>query len=156
VLLDTGLRQDGHAVARFEIIECPADCALRLVLFHGLEFKHRRARQDSVVDIEIRVFRRRCNECDLAVFNILQQRLLLFFVEILDLVQIQQYAVRREERVQLGINLLNVSGGRGRCVEFAQLPLRFFRNQICNGRLACAGRTVEDHIRNRTALNDAA
>ena len=118
MLLDTGLRQDGHAVARFEIIECPADCALRLVLFHGLEFKHRRARQDSVVDIEIWVFRRRCNECDLAVFNILQQRLLLFFVEILDLVEVQEHPVRREEGIELGVDLLDVGGGRRRGVEF--------------------------------------
>ena len=156
MLLHAGLRQDGHAVARFEIIERPADRALRLVLLHGLEFKHRRARQDSIIDIEIRIFRRGRDERDLAVFDVFQQRLLLLFVEILDLVQIQQHAVRREKRVQLGINLLNVSGGRGRCVELAQLSLCFLRDQVRNGRLARAGRPIKNHIRHSAAFNDPA
>ena len=156
VLLHAGFRQDGHAVARFEIIERPADRALRLVLLHGLEFKHRRARQDGVIDIKIRIFRRGRNERDLAVFDVFQQRLLLLFIEILDLVQIQQHAVRRKERVELSVDLLDVGRGRGRRVELAQLSLRFLRDQVRNGRLARAGRTVEDHVRHRTAFNDPA
>ena len=156
VLLHAGLRQDGHAVARFEIIERPADRALRLVLLHGLEFKHRRARQDSIIDIEIRIFRRGRNERDLAVFDVFQQRLLLLFVEILDLVQIQQHAVRREKRVELGVDLLDVGRGRGRRVELAQLSLCFLCNQVRNRRLARAGGPIKNHIRHSAAFNDPA
>ena len=156
VLLHAGLWQDGHAVARFEIVERPADRALRLVLFHGLEFKHGRARQNGVIDVKIRIFRCGRDERDLAVFDVFQQRLLLLFVEILDLVEIQQNAVRREERVKLGINFLDIGGGRSRRVELAQLSLRFFRDQVRNGRFARAGWAVEDHIGNGTALDDAA
>ena len=156
VLLHAGLRQDGHAVARFEIIERPADRALRLVLLHGLEFKHRRARQDSIIDIEIRIFRRGRDERDLAVFDVFQQRLLLLFVEILDLVEIQKHAVRREEGVQLGVDLLDIGGGRRSRVELAQLALRFFRDQVRDRRLARAGRPVEDEIRHAAGFDDAA
>ena len=152
----TRLRQDGHAVARFEIIERPLDRALRFFLLHGLELKDRGARQNGVIDIEIRVFRRGRDQRDLAVFDVFQQRLLLLFVEILDLVEIQQHAVRREERVQLGVDLLNVGGGRRGCVELAQLPLCFLRDQVRDRCLARAGRPVEDEIRHASGFDDTA
>ena len=57
---------------------------------------------------------------------------------------------------ELGVDLLNVGRGRGRCVELAQLSLCFLCNQVRNRRFARAGRAVEDHVRHRTAFNDPA
>ena len=113
-----GLGDDGHAVARLEKVQRPVHRPLRLRLLHRLELKDRGARQDRIVDVEIRVFRRGGDESDLAVFDVFEQGLLLFFVEILDLVEVQEHPVRREEGIELGVDLLDVGGGRRRGVEF--------------------------------------
>ena len=55
----------------------------------SLELKHRRAAEDRVENSEIGVFGGGGNQRDAPVLNKLQEGLLLFLIEILDLVQIQ-------------------------------------------------------------------
>ena len=72
----------------------PAHRALHVARGDRLELKHRAAREDGVVYIEVRVLRCGRNERDRAVLDKLQQALLLLFIEVLDLVEIQKNAVR--------------------------------------------------------------
>ena len=44
----------------------------------------------------------------------------------------------------------------GRCVQFAQGAVGFFRDDARNGSLARARGTVENHVRDAAAFNDAA
>ena len=53
--------------------------------------------------------------------------LLLLFVEILDLVKIQQHAAGSQQRVKLGDDLFYVGKPGGRCVQLAQGAVGFFR-----------------------------
>ncbi len=67
----------------------------------GLKLKNGGAAQNCVEHIEIRVLRGGGNQGDLAVFDVLQQGLLLLFVEGLDLIQVQQHSVWRQHGIQL-------------------------------------------------------
>ena len=105
----------------------------------GLELEDRRAAQNRAEHAEIRIFGRRGDQRDAAVLDELQQALLLLFVEILDLVKIQQHAARREQGVELGNDLLDVRDAGCRGVELAQRAVRLFRDDARDGRLARAG-----------------
>ena len=123
---------------------------------HLLELKHRAAREDGVVYIEVRVLRCGRNERDRAVLDKLQQALLLLFIEVLDLVEIQKNAVRREHGVQLVDDRADIRKPRGCGVELSQRAVRLFRDDARDGRFACAGRAVKDHVRDIAALDNAA
>ena len=120
---------------------------------HALELKDRRAAEDRVVNIEIRILGGGGDQGDAAVFNVFKEHLLLLFIEILDLVQIEQDAVHAGKGVQLGDDRLDISGRSGGAVEFFKRFIRF----VCDiGRqrgLADAGRTVENQIRHDAALD---
>ena len=121
-----------------------------------LELKHRAAAQNRVKHVKIRIFCRGCNERNAAVLDELQQGLLLFFVKILNLVQINQRAVRRHQRAQLVKNLFDVRDGRGRCIEPIQLALGLCRDNRGNRRFSHTGRTVKNHVWNVAALDNPA
>ena len=129
---------------------------LGLLRRNGLELEHRRAAEDSAEHAEIGVFRRRGDERDAPVLDKLQQRLLLLFVEILDLVKIQQHSAGSQQRVKLGDDLFYVGKPGGRCVQLAQGAVGFFRDDARNGGLARARGAVEDHVRDAAAFDDAA
>ena len=111
-----------------------------------LEFKHRGPAQNRVEHIEVRILRGGGNEGDFAVFDVLQEGLLLLFVEGLNLVQIQQHPVRGHEGVQLGHDLLDVSRGGGGGIQLEQGPVGLLRNDVGNGGLSGAAGAVEDHV----------
>ena len=70
---------------------------LGAILFvHGLEFKQRRARDYCVIDVKMRIFGGGRDERYSAVLYVFKQRLLLFAVEILYLVDVEQYSARAE------------------------------------------------------------
>ena len=123
---------------------------------HLLELKHRAAAEHRVIDIEIRVFRCRGNDRDAAVLHELQQRLLLLFVEVLDLVEIQQHTAGREHGIELGNDIADVRNARGRGVQAAQGAVRAGRDDACDRGLAGAGRAVKHHVRDLAGLHDAA
>ena len=130
--------------------------AFRVARRDRLELKHRAAREDGVVYIEVRVFRRGRDERDRAVLDEFEQALLLLFIEVLDLVEIQKNAVRREHGVQLVDDRADVRKARGRGVELSQRAVRLFRNDARDGRFARTGRAVKDHVRDIAAFDDAA
>ena len=86
----------------------------------------------------------------------LQQALLLFFVEGLDLVEIEQDAVGRHEGVQLGDDVLDVRRGGGGGVELVEGTLGGIGDDVGDGGLSRAAGAVEDQIGDLPRLNHAA
>ena len=80
------------------------------------EFKHGRAAENRVVYIKIRVLGRRRYKRYVAVFYVFEQRLLLLFIKILDLVEIEQNAVWRDKCVELRDNIFYICRRSGRAV----------------------------------------
>ena len=121
-----------------------------------LEFKNRGTAEDRVKDVEIRILRSRCDQCDLAVFNILQQGLLLLFIKGLDLIQVQQNAVGGHKGIQLGYDVLDIRcGGRGG-VQLVECPVGLLGYDLGDGGLAGAAGAVEDHVGNIAGLDQTA
>ena len=137
-------------------LQRPQNRRLRLRRRDRLEFKHRAAGQKSAVHIEIGVLRSGGDQRQLAVLHKFQQTLLLLFIEVLDLVQIQQHAARGQERSHIGNDVLDILQRRRGGVEAVQCLLRPLRNDVGNGGLTGAGGTVKDHIGVGAALNQAA
>ena len=125
---------------------CPGNGLFHLGRRNGLELKHRGTAQHSPENTEIRVFCGRGNEGDAPVLHKLQQALLLLFVEILDLVEIEQHSAGSEEGVQLVDNLLDIpDAGRGG-VELSEGTAGALGNDAGHRGLARAGGTVKNHI----------
>ena len=134
----------------------PAHRLLRLLGGDGLELKDRGAAQNGVEHAEIGVFRGGSDQRDASVFNEFQQRLLLFFVEILDLVQIQQHTSGGQQRIQLVDDALDVRDSGGGGVELAQAPVGSLGDDARHRGLSGAGGAVKNHIGDLAALHDAA
>ena len=69
---------------------------------HGLELEHGAAREQGVVDVEIGVLGGGGDERYAAVLDELEEALLLLFVEVLYLVEVEQHAAGGEHGVELG------------------------------------------------------
>lgn len=101
---------------------------LDLLRADRLEFKDGAAADDGVVDIKIRIFGGRSNQGDLTVLQKFQQGLLLFFVQVLNLVQIEHHAVHPFKGVQRGDDLLKIGGAGSGAIELVQ----FFARLLCD------------------------
>ena len=97
-----------------------------------------------------------CNEGDRAVLDALQQALLLLFVQVLDLVQIQQDAARPRQRADVLEHRLDVAGAAGSAVELVQSHAAVLCDDAGHCGLAGTGRAVEDHVGDAAALNGTA
>ena len=150
------LRRDAQAGLFSHVVHRAEDGLFHVVRRDGLEFKDRAAAQDRIKNIEIGILRRGGNQRDLAVFNVLQQGLLLLFVEGLDLVEVQQHAVGREKGVELPDDLLDIRSGGGGRVELVERALRGVCDDVRDGRLAGAARPVEDQVRYLAGFDHAA
>ena len=76
----------------------------------------------------------------------LQQRLLLLFVEGLDLIQVQQNTVGRHEGIQLRHNFLDIRSGGSGGIQLEQRAVGLFGDDIGNGGLTRTAGAIEDHI----------
>ena len=119
-----------------------------------LELKHGGAAQNGVEHIEIGIFRGGGNQGDFSVFDVLQKRLLLLFVEGLNLVQVEQHPVGSHEGVQLGHDFLNIRRGGGGGVELVECPVGLLGNDVGNGGLSRAAGAVEHHVGNVPGVNE--
>ena len=134
-------------------LQRPQNRPFRRFRGNRLKLKDGTPGQQRPVHIEIRIFRRGGNQGQFAVFHEFQQALLLFLVEILDFVQIQQDAAGGQQRPHVRDNLLDIRKGRGCRVQAAQSLLRAFGDDVGNRGLAGAGRPVEHHVGFRAARN---
>ena len=151
-----GLKAERALPPGIHNVDGPLYRALRLFRRDGLELKHRGAAENGVKHAEIGVFRGGGDEGDPPVLDKFQQGLLLFFVEILDLVQIEQHAAGGQHGVKLGDDLLDVGNAGGGGVELSQGAVGALGDNAGHGGLAGAGGAVEDHVGDLPALHNAA
>ena len=137
-------------------VERPHHGELHVLKAHGLELEDRRAAEHGGVDVKIRVLCGGGDQGDAPVLDILQQDLLLFFVEILDLVQVQQHAAPVVDAVQIGDDGLDVRGGGRGAVELAYFFVGQPGGDLRHRGLSGAGGTVEDQVRQLAGLQDVA
>ena len=116
--------------------EGPLHCPLDLGRFHRLELKDGAAAQHRIVNIEVGVFGGGGDEGDAAVLNKLQQVLLLLFIEVLNLVQIEDHTVTPFKGIQLADDLLDVCGRGGGTVEPVELFTGPAGDDVGNGGLS--------------------
>ena len=91
------LRPDGDALPLRQKRDGPVHSGQGLLRGHGLELEDRAPAQDRVENIKVWVFRRGGDQCDAAVLDKFQKALLLLFIKILYLVQVEQHAAGSQE-----------------------------------------------------------
>ncbi len=125
-----------------------------VLLFNGFKLKYCRTAQDCAVNIKIGVFCCGSNQCNGTVFDKFQQCLLLFFIKILDLIQIQKNAVRRFKRAEPTDNLVDIRRGSRSSVHLIKSSFCPVGNEGRQRGLPHAGGPVKDHIGNIARLNN--
>ena len=93
----------------------------------------------------MRIFGSACNQRNFAVFDIFQKRLLLFFIKILNFVEIKQNSAG--VTVDFIRNIAHVFQRRGGCVKLEKRPVRRVCANVRNGGFSRSRRAVENHIR---------
>ncbi len=151
-----GLHRRGNPLPVFQEGNGPLYSRADFLGGDRLEFKNGAPAQNGVEYIEVRVLRGGGDEGNLAVFNELQQGLLLFLVEILDFVQVQQDAPRGQEGVQLVDDGLDVGDARRGGVEPAQGAVGPLRDNPGHSGFPRTGGAIENHVGNVAAFNNAA
>ena len=121
-----------------------------------LELEDGASAQNGVVYIKIRIFGSRGDQGDLAALNELQQALLLLFVEILDLIQIEQHALRGQQSIQFGHHTLDIGGGGRGGVELHQSAVGLVGDDLSQRGFAHTGGAVKDHVGDVTAFQNTA
>ena len=130
--------------------------ALHIRCSKGLELKHSAAGKQGIIDVKIGVLGGGSNQGDAAVLDAFQKALLLLFVQVLDLVQIQQNAARRCQRADILEHCLDIPGAAGGAVELVQGHAAVLGNNACHRGLSGAGGAVKDHVGDAPALDGAA
>ena len=156
VVEHTLLRPDPGAVFLLQEVKHAVEVFAHVGRGEGAELEHCASAEDGVEHAEIRVLRGGGDEGDAAVFDEIEEGLLLLLVEVLDLVQIEQHALRREEGIELVDDGLYIRDAGGGGVQAAQRPVRPLGDDPRDGGLARAGGSVEDHIGYASAVRDAA
>ena len=151
-----GIHRDRHALRLRELFQRVVQPLLHIRRRQGFELEHRAAGQQRIIDVKIRVLGRGGDEGHAAVLDALQQALLLLFVQVLDLVQIEQDAPRPGQRADVLEHGLDVAGAAGGAVELVEGHAAVLRNDAGHGGLAGAGGAVEDHVGDAAALDGAA
>ena len=112
----------------------------------GLELKQGRARNNGVINIEMRVFGGGGDQGYAPVLHVFQQALLLLSVEILNFVQIQQDSARAEHVGGLGKDGFDIRERGGSAVETAEHHAGLLGDDGGGGGFPRAGGAEEDHI----------
>ena len=122
----------------------------------GLELEHGGAAEHRVVNIEIGILGGGCDQRDLAVLHELQQGLLLLFVEVLDLVQVEEHPVGGQHGADVLDDVLDVGDGGSCGVQTVQRPVGAPGNDVGHGGLAGARGTVEHQVGDGAAVDNPA
>ena len=130
--------------------------ALHVRCGKGLELKHRAAGKQRIIDVKIGVLSGGGDQGDATVLDTFQKALLLLFVQVLDLVQIQQNAARRCQRADILEHRLDIPGAAGGAVELVQGHAAVLGNNACHRGLSGAGGAVKDHVGDAPAFNGTA
>ena len=130
----------------FHHMECPLHRRTDFFRLYRLKFKHGGPAQNRIIDIKIWILRCRSDQSNLPVFDEFQKRLLLFFIKVLDLVQIEQHAVHCVQTVQARNHFADVRGRSSGPVQFAEFAVGLLCDDGSQCRLSHAGWAVEDQI----------
>ena len=147
---------EGQVAALFHNIEGAKNGTQCLLRRQGLELKDSAAGQQCVINAEIGIIGGTGDQRDLAIFQKLQQTLLLLFIEILDLIEIEQNAVGRHHGIHIGNDGLHILQGRGGGIEVIEGLIGALGDDVGDGGLSCAGRAVEDKVCLCAVLDQAA
>ena len=153
---DLRLPRQGQGRPGLHDLQGPKHCRADLLRRDGFELKHTAAGKQRVVHIEKRIFRGGSDEGQGSVLHKFQQALLLLFVEILDLIQIQQDAAGGQQRPHIRDDVLHVLQGRRGGVQAVQRLVGLFRDDVGHGGLAGAGGAVEHHVGVSPGIDQAA
>ena len=82
--------------------------------------------------------------------------MLLLFVEVLDLIQIEQDAIISGKRIQFADDRLDIRNGNGRPIEFVQFFVCTFCNNAGDCGFADTGRPVKNQVWDVARFNNAA
>ncbi len=149
-----GLDLQRFLTPRIQQVDGPQDGLFGIRGRDGLELKDRRTAQNRPEHAEVGILGRGGDQRDASVLDKLQQALLLFFIEVLNLIQIQQHAARRQEGVQLVDDAFDVGNPGGGGVQLAQAALGPLGDDARDGGFPGPGRPVENHVRRTPALHD--
>ena len=148
---------DGHLLPlRRQPVHRMADPLFHIPGRQAFELKDGAPGQQRIINVEIGVLGGGSDQGDRPLLQAFQQALLLFLVQILDLVQIQQDAPRPGQGADVLEHRLDVPRAAGGAVELVQGHAAVFRNDPGHGGLAGAGRAVKDHVGDAAALDGAA
>lgn len=123
---------------------------------HGLKLKDGRSGQHRVENAEVWVLRGGGNHRNLPIFHEFQQGLLLFFVKVLDFVQVEQHTVGGHQGVHIGDHLPDVPNGGSCRIEPVEGAPGGIGDDIGHGGLAGPRGAVEHQIGHLPALDDPA
>ena len=144
------------AVLLADHAERPLDGRHDVLRGDALELEDRAAGDDGVVDVEVGVLGGGGDHRDVAALEVFEQALLLFLVEVLDLVEVEKDAVGRSERAYVRHHVLDVGDAGGGGVEPVQFLAGLLGDDVREGRLADARGAVEDEVRDVPRLHDVA
>ena len=106
--------------------------------------------------IEEGILRSGGDQGDLPVLHKLQQRLLLFLVKVLDLVQVKQNSFRGQQGPDVGDNVLDIADGGGGSVEPVEGAVGALGDDVGHRGLSRARGAVEDQVGHVAAFDDPA
>ena len=149
------LRGDG-AIAALLVRQGAVKQHARLVGRQGLQLEYERTARQRGVDEHRRVVRRGADQDDGAVLDVRQQDVLLGFVEPVDFVHEENRAHAAELVAGAVADLPDLGDVRDDAGAPDEIPLRRLGDDFGQRRLAAAGRSVEDDVRQAVRLDDAA
>ena len=150
------VHRHGLRLGRRELFQSVADAPLHIGGRERLELEHGAAGQQRIIDVKVGVLRRGGDEGDGAVLDALQEALLLLFVEVLYLVEVEQDAPCPGQCADVLQHGLDVAGAAGGAVELMESHPAVLGDDTGHSGLARAGRAVEDHVGDAAALDGAA
>ena len=150
------LQHQGPAQPLIEQVHPPVNGGEGVLGGDLLELKHRGPGEHRPEHVEEGVLGGGGDEGDLPVFHELQQGLLLLFVKVLDLVQVQQHPVRGQEGADVGNDVLNVRDGRRGGVEPVEGAVGALGDDVGHRGLSRPRGAVEDQVGDVAPLDDPA
>lgn len=150
-----GERDGDVAIAAFPVRQRPVQQHARLVGREGLQLEDERTARERRVDEHRRIVRGGADEDDRAVLDVREQDILLGLVEAVDLVDEEDRAGSAEFGARAVADLADLRDVRDDARTAHEVPARRLRDDLGERRLAAAGWTEQDDVRETVRLDDA-
>ena len=134
--------------------DAPLHHGQHLLRGQGFKLKHRGPAENRIVDVEVGILCGGGNESQFPILHKLQQGLLLFLVEVLNLIQIQHHPFRGQQCAHIGGDGLDIRQRRRGGIEAVERPVNAGGGNLRHGGLSGAGGAVEDQVGDGSPLDD--